>query len=261
MIELTPDQIDLWLAFSHEDDDESSLASYRTLLSTAEKRQETRLHFAKDRRQYLLTRALVRTVMSRYAPIRPEDWAFSTNAQGRPEIANPPGHEPPLSFNLSHSQHLVVLGVTRGRALGVDVENVRDQEAPMDVVRAFFSPPEADALAALPPAQQHDRFFEYWTLKESYMKARGLGLSIQLSEVGFRFLDDRTVDMVLQPQLADDASRWQFWQFRPAPEYLVAVCTERHGATRPELVVRKVALNFEEELLFPTFLRTPGCAR
>lgn len=256
MIELTPGEIHLWLAYYDQINDERLHASYRAFLNPQELQQEPRFYFAKDRRRYLVTRALVRTVLSRYAPLSPEAWAFSTNAYGRPEIANAEVRDLQLSFNISHTHSLIVLGVTKQRALGVDVENVRTRTVSIDIADRFFAPDEVAALATVPPDQQQDRFFEYWTFKESYIKARGMGLSLPLDKFSFQYPHARGVNIAIHPELADDAARWEFWQFRPTAEYLVAICAERVGTRSPRLVVNQLVPSMEEELLAPVFLRT-----
>ena len=237
-IPLTPDEIHLWLVFYDDIADERLQFAYRQLLDTAEREQEPRFYFARDRRRYLVTRALVRTVLSRYVAVDPTEWMFSTNAYGRPEIVNPPARDACLSFNISHTHSLIVLGVTRRRALGVDVENVCTREISIDIADRYFAPEEVAALRAAPPRQQQYRFFEYWTFKESYIKARGMGLSLPLDKFSFHYPDDHAVEIAIHPELDDDSARWQFWQFLPTPEYLVAICAERVGAQSPSLVVR-----------------------
>jgi 4'-phosphopantetheinyl transferase len=138
----------------------------------------------------------------------------------------------------------------------VDVENVLAREVSIDIADRFFAPTEVAALAAVPQHQQQDRFFEYWTFKESYIKARGMGLSLPLDKFSFRYRTDRTVDIAIHPDLADDSTRWQFWQFRPSPEYLLAVCAERIGAQSPSLTVRQIIPMVSEKTLDPKFLRT-----
>ena len=256
IIVLTACEIHLWLTFYDAISDERLHCAYRELLNAAEQTQELRFYFAKDRRRYLVTRALVRTVLSRYASIAPRDWIFSANAYGRPEIANAEAREEYLTFNISHTHSLIVLGVTQRRALGVDVENFAAREISIDIADRFFAPEEVAALAVVPRHQQQYRFFEYWTFKEAYIKARGMGLSLPLDKFSFHLPHDRAVDIAIHPELADDASRWQFWQFRPTPEYLVAVCAERLGTQSPRLVVHKIVPGRDENILSPVFLRT-----
>ncbi len=248
MLELTPEKIDLWFVFFDAIQDESLLNQYRRLLTQAERQQEKRFYFVRDQRRYLVTRALVRTVLSRYAPIAPEQWLFAANAYGRPEIANPHLSQK-ISFNLSHTQSLIVLGVTSGNALGVDTENVRLRQAPLEIAQHYFSPAEVRALSELPTETQYQHFFQYWTLKESYIKARGMGLSIPLDQFGFHFAADREIGISIHPALNDQPSRWHFWQFKPAADYLVAVCAERFGSAKQALIMRNSVPLVKEELL------------
>jgi 4'-phosphopantetheinyl transferase len=252
---LPPEEIHLWLAFYDEITDERLLSDYRSLLNSAEKEQQARFYFAKDRLRYLVTRALVRTVMSRYVPIDPRDWVFSTNAYGCPEIANAQGREAFLSFNISHTESLIVLGVTTRRALGVDVENFRAREVSIEIADRYFAPAEVAALNNVPPQQQQYRFFEYWTFKESYIKARRMGLSLPLDKFSFHYPHDRALEIAIDAELADDAARWQFWQFQPRPEYLVAICAERIPDQPPRLVVHQTVPMSSEKRLSPEFLR------
>ena len=253
LIVLTPAEIHVWLAFYDEISEDSLLAAYRELLSAAEKEQETRFYFARDRRRYLVTRALVRTVLSRYASIQPSEWMFSTNAYGCPAVVNAQAKD--LSFNISHTHSLIVLGVTRSRALGVDVENFQAREVSIDLMDRYFAPQEVEVLTAAPPHEQQYRFFEYWTFKEAYIKARGMGLSLPLDKFSFQYADDRAVEIAILPELADDAARWLFWQFQPKPEYLVAICAERAGARSPRLIVRRAVPLRSEQPFVVEFLR------
>lgn len=234
---LGPGEIHVWLAGYGQSVDASLHAAYRCLLNDSESAQEERFHFARDRQRYLVTRALVRTVLSQYAPsIEPGEWVFSTNAFGRPHVVNAAGRD--LTFNISHTHGLVVLGVTKGRAIGVDAEHVTGRKASLEIAERFFAPVEVADLATVSPDERELRFFEYWTFKEAYIKARGIGLSLALDKFSFRYPDDETVVLAIDEEMADDPYRWQFWQLRPSADYLVAVCVERLGA-EPRLEFRR----------------------
>ena len=247
LIPLAPGEIHLWLSF-YEEIDVHLHPAYRKLLHPAEREQEPRFYFETDRRRYLVTRALLRTVLSRYAPLEPPQWMFSTNDYGKPEIANAQVRKQRLAFNLSHTRNLIVLGITRGRSLGVDVENLRRRKASIEVADHFFAPQEVAALTAEPAEKQQYRFFEYWTLKEAYIKARGMGLTLPLHKFGFHYSDDHSVKITIDPDLGDDAARWQFWQFRPSPDYLAAICGERVGMSCSVVVRRTVPMQDDNEL-------------
>jgi 4'-phosphopantetheinyl transferase len=249
-------RIDLWLAYYDRIDDEPLLARLHALLDETERQQQRRFLFADDRKRYLVTRALVRTVLSRYAPVAPRDWTFSKNGYGRPEIAATHTDAAGLCFNLSHSRGLVVLGVTAGAALGVDVENTRVRQVSEGIAERFFAPSEAAALARIPPEQQQERFFEYWTFKESYIKARGMGLSIPLDRFSFDYPHADAVRLSVLPGLDDDPGRWRFWQCRPSTEHLLAVCAERVAAEAPILSLRRIVPTVGDEALDVVLLRT-----
>jgi 4'-phosphopantetheinyl transferase len=254
LISLASGEIHLWLAFYDELDDPALHAAYRRLLNAQELEQEPRFYFARDRLRYLVTRALVRTVLSRYAQVQPSDWIFSSNEYGRPEIANAQVDRN-LSFNISHTHALIVLGVTCSGALGVDVENIAERAVSIDIADRYFSRHEVVALNAVPAAHQQRRFFEYWTFKEAYIKARGMGLSLPLDKFSFHYPSDDRVGLSIDPELKDDAGRWRVWQFSPRPEYLVAMCAERMRDCASSVVIRQIVPMIGESRLEPKFLR------
>ncbi len=248
MLQISPDQIHLWLAFDREINNANLIADYRRLLlDDAERQREKRFYFAKDQHQYLVTRALVKTVLSRYATVAPDHWRFSKNKYGRPEIANEEVRSQKLSFNISHTAGLIIMGVTCGQTLGVDTENIVQRQAPLDIAHRYFSPQETAALHALPLADQPERFFYYWTLKESYIKARGMGLSIPLDQFSFSFPDEQDIRIEFHSGVKDIPSNWWFSLLKPTPDHLISICVQRTSAVPPQLVVMKsVPLVFAE---------------
>ena len=230
MLELAPGQIDLWLMFGEDVRDPRLLERYRELSTPEERQRELRFHFVKDRRRHAMTRALVRTTLSRYARVAPEEWVFTENAYGKPQVANAEAGARQLSFNVSHTDGLIVLGVTLDRPLGVDAENVSTRAACLDVADHFFAADEVHALFDLPPELRSERFFQYWTLKESYIKARGMGLSIPLDQFSFAFPAGGGIRLSVCAPLNDRASRWMFWHCQPSPDHVMAICAERTHA-------------------------------
>ncbi len=215
-------QIHLWVAFLDEIRDPRLLEKCRRLLSQEELQKQQRFHFERDRHRYLVTRAMVRTVLSRYAEVGPRQWRFETNEFGKPSIAPEHRDAKGIEFNVSHTDGLVVMGVAR-RAIGVDVENVHAREVDVEIADRYFAPAEVAALRAVPGKHRHHRFFEYWTLKESYIKGRGMGLSTPLDRFAFHLDSHAAPRLDIDPSPEDRAERWAFWQFELAPHYLIAV--------------------------------------
>ena len=254
LLPLGADEIHLWLAFDREINDPRLLAAYHDLLDEGERRQHQRFYFEKDRHQYLVTRALTRSVLSRYAPVAPCDWRFDKLEHGRPRIANPEPEAQSLVFNLTHSAGLIVLGITRGAALGIDTENVVEREPPLEISHRYLSPRETADLHALPRAAQPQRFFHYWTLKESYIKARSMGLALPLDQFSFSYADERSVAIGFDERLADTPDRWRFWLLRPGAEHLLAICATQRP-TPQRLVLRRIVPLAQEIPLAAELLR------
>ena len=256
MTQIFPGELHVWLTFYEEIDAVVLSPLYRMLMSAAERHQATRFYFAADRVQYLVTRALVRTVLSQYAAVTPEAWNFETNAYGRPYAVNREALYDGLSFNISHTRSLIVLAITKRCAVGVDVENLVSREPAFEVANSYFATEEAATLRGLAHNEQRYRFFEYWTLKESYIKARGVGLSLPLDRFRFEYPTDNSVALTAGKDVDADAGRWQFWLFQPRPEYLVSLCAEKFSTEPTKVSIRQAIPLQTTQYLKLEFLRT-----
>ena len=208
--------------------DPAELARCRALLTDDERQKTDRFRLARDRHTCLMTRVLVRTSLSRYCDVPPARWRFRTNDHGRPEIGTPPST---IRFNLSHTNGLIVCLVSRGREVGVDVENLDRANRWLDLAERFFAPREAAALRRVDASERPTRFLQYWTLKESYIKARGLGLAIPLAGFSFDLPAPAPDDISIRftHAIGDDEARWQFTLERLDRNHLVATAVERAG--------------------------------
>jgi 4'-phosphopantetheinyl transferase len=231
-------EVHVFTAVPEQDSAPAARARCEAMLSADERARMQRFRFEHDRHMYLVAHALVRVALSRYAACAPAAWTFTAGVHGRPEIA-PGTCELPLRFNLSHTRGLVAVAIALERDVGVDVEHMYPRSFDLDVAGHFFAPAEVAALEVLPAAARRDRFFAYWTLKESYIKARGLGLAMPLDRFAFdldRPADpkhDPPDDIVLSvarglgPGLDDDGSGWWFHQRVLTPEHRLAVALRR----------------------------------
>lgn len=222
-MQLTANEVHLYFSQAEKITDPRLLEAYESLLTDDELTRMSRLYFARHRHQYLVTRALIRTTLSSYFPVDPTEWRFGKNAYGKPEISL--GDTTwPVRFNLSHCDGLVLCGLTREVDIGVDVEDTqRSTVTAFERLSSYFSRSEIEELAHLPEDKQKSRFFDYWTLKESYIKARGMGLAIPLSKFSFHFDTERLQGFSLDPALEDDAKNWQFRQLDMNRRYRIAL--------------------------------------
>jgi 4'-phosphopantetheinyl transferase len=229
----------VWLLAAPEDADDARAERAAALLDDGERARMARFRDARDVRRYLFAHALARTTLTRYAPhVPPAGWRFRVGPHGRPEIvdaagaaAGGAGSAEALRFNISHTAGLVACAVTRGRDVGVDVEHVYPprwgDETCLEIAGAHFAPAEAAGLAALPAADRRARFFEIWTLKEAYIKARGLGLALPLA--GFAFdSGGPEIGVRFEPGVDDGVpGGWCFERFRPTPRHALALAARR----------------------------------
>ena len=226
--------IHVWYTLAARELEEVVAARYMALLPPQERDRHDRFVQEKDRRQYLLGKVLVRTILSRYLARAPHEWLFTTSRFGKPVLANGPA-EPNLLFNLSHTEGLVACVVARDWEVGIDVENV-GRSVNLDVARRFFAPAEVAFLEQVPEDQRQTTFFLFWTLKEAYVKARGLGLSLPLDQFAFRLDNPRSPTITFDPAMHEDSDNWRFFLPEvPSKEHQVAVAA-RCGKTK-ELAV------------------------
>lgn len=227
-LDLGADDIHLWFARPPALADSGIFRAYESLLSDAERERLGRFRFERHRHEYLLTRALVRTTLSHYLPVQPADWRFSHNAYGKPETDPPCG----LRFNLSNSPGLVACVVSCGGEVGVDVEPWQRAGDILGLAEEVFSPQELAGIRRLAGQPQEDRGLSLWTLKESYVKARGMGLSLPLREFSFVFDGSAPIRLRFAPGFGDWPERWRFGLLDHAG-HRVAVVAEH--ADRPRL--------------------------
>lgn len=231
--------VHLWFAAVGELEDPKHSAAAWAVLSSSEKRHAARFHFEQDRNSFLTSRSLRRHVLSHYAAIEPNQWHFTSNQHGRPRIAFPLTDEP-LEFNTSKSGDIVVCAVTRGISVGVDIESL-DRPVPAGAVESIFAPSEIAALQELPLNDRNKRFFTHWTLKEAYVKARGLGLSLPLDSIAFNVSHSPRQSVYLESSAADDSDAWQFTLLSPTFAHIAAVCLPRQRGLDPQIVMRWVS--------------------
>lgn len=229
---LPPGTIDIWLAGIKPLPPEW-IAVWLRLLSEDELNRYERFVSAEARLQHLTARVLVRTVLSRYANVAPETWRFEVNAFGRPAVGGPAtGRD--LRFNLSHTNGLVALAIAENRDVGIDVEWINQAIDVACLAPSIMARTELKAFeTALPGHARRELFFAFWTLKEAYIKARGMGFSLPLDGISFDLSDGRTSINFNSSLIVDDPARWLFCRLAPTPLHALALAAEG-----PSLVVR-----------------------
>lgn len=209
---------------------EPALRRLWEVLSTDERQRADRFHFQRDRGHFVAARGGLREILGRYTGATPQSLRFSYDSFGKPSLSDPPpgvaAGGTPLHFNVSHSGGVALYAVAAGREVGVDVERVREDFAGLDIARNFFSPHEVAALSALPAEERPTAFFDCWTRKEAYIKARGLGLSHPLHLFTVSLTPGRPAALLRTDDDPQEASRWSLAELFPGEGYRAALAFE-----------------------------------
>ncbi|MHB8956517.1 MAG: 4'-phosphopantetheinyl transferase family protein [Pirellulaceae bacterium] len=236
---LARDQVHVWYCLTDDPPWADVQSHYLSLLSVDERERYYRFMFDEDRRQFLLARTLVRTMLSRYAVVGPRDWEFEYSAKGKPSVASRLclSH---LQFSHSHADALVACAIAHTYCVGVDVESA-EREVDLKIARHCLSPSERQLFAHANPTEQQRQLLRSWTLKEAYSKARGLGLSLGFADYSFSFPPDDSQG----PRLAchgvshEDPRQWQFHQSLIDGKYYLAVAVARPVSRPCQFIVRR----------------------
>lgn len=199
---------------------------WQQILSADERTRAARFHFPHDRQHFTATRALLRTILASYVASEPAKLVFRYSEKDKPSLALA-GNQ--VEFNVSHSGTRALLAFARGRALGVDVERIREDLDPIALARRFFSTHEQNQLAALDPTEKYSGFFRCWTRKEAYIKARGTGLSLPLDQFDVSLqAGDENALLTTRPDPLQ-AGLWSLQEIPAGDGYIAALCVQGHG--------------------------------
>lgn len=235
MLELDKQDIHLWLVREPDVSSPSLWQTYLDLLSPREKARHERLAKDDARRQFILTQILARSVLSRYLEnLAPEEIRFGRNPHGKPFLE---GHDW-LQFNLTNSHGMMVLAVGADVEIGVDVEYTRRDAAFLKLARRWFAPAEWASFDGLEGEKLRQHFFDYWTLKEGWLKGYGTGLKTPLATFCIA-LQQQGISVTFDEKLNEVPDDWSFWQFDVAGDFRLSLCARDAGSRKSRILARE----------------------
>lgn len=179
--------------------DASCRAQVWSWLSLEERNRYKSFASKQQANQYLLARALLRSQLSKQvSDVMPNEWLFTVDSDGKPRLADGFSYVN-LRFNLSHSEDLVVLAMTEGVDVGVDVECIHRPVFSMPLAKRYFAKNELADLMRLTELLRIKRIAQLWTLKESYLKTNGLGVRVPLNKLEFCFTGEGGLHVSVSP--------------------------------------------------------------
>ncbi len=240
MHELASGEVQVWIA-RLEETDARALDRCRAMLNDAELQRLNRLASEPLKAEFLLTRGLCRLTLSAYANVCPKDWEFECNAYGKPSIALPANLKM-LRFNLTNTRTLAACAVAFDVDIGVDIEPLNRTDDTLPISTGIFTSAEVLLLRTLGAANRVRRFYELWTLKEAYAKAKGTGLSELLDRVSFQPQGSST-RACFDSGSGDCEDDWQFEQIDLDCNHLLALAVHKKRGPRLRCTFRKTRID------------------
>lgn len=223
-------------------------AGFLALLSEAERRRVQDFRSTIACNQYIYGRALVRCALARFTGSRPEAVPLQLTADGKPFLS--PDAAGAIEFSLSHKPGCIAVALTRRGEIGVDVEAIAPDRANEKIARHYFASSEVRQLHGLSAEQMPLRFCRFWSLKEAYIKARGLGLRIPLKDFAFAFAEpDRLeqpgpgIRIAFTSAIRDDPAAWQFHTRRAGADHLLSLAIRRQRGEDVRLSFAEIAVD------------------
>lgn len=136
--------------------------------------------FKQVQESYIISQGGLRLLLSHYLGIPPKEIQIGKLSKGKPYSIDNPN----LCFNMSNSGRKVVYAFSMDEDVGIDLEKIRELPDLDELIEKNYIPSERDYINKLPEQRQY-RFFQFWTIKEAYLKAIGVGMRIPPDNIAF----------------------------------------------------------------------------
>lgn len=204
--------------------------TFRNLLASVSSEKQERikqLSKLEDAKRALLADILVRSIIANELKISRSRIEFEYNRYGKPYLKK----NSFLHFNISHSGHWIVCAIDN-KPVGIDIEKIIPVD--LEIAAQFFSDEEYRLLMAKSPEVRKQFFFDLWTLKESYIKAVGEGLSTPLKSFTVSFSGKDEIVIESENKLQN----WNLKQYYLDPEYKMSVCATHKSFPDNVIIVK-----------------------
>ncbi len=227
------DSIDVWSI--HLPDCRDEVESCRGLLADEELERASKFFKSKDAENFILCRGLLRRILGEVLDADPSALSFERNGHGKPFLA-----DEELEFNVSHSRDRLLIALTFGRAIGVDIEFRRSGINMDAIANRWFAPEEREFFQGLENPEQG--FFDIWAKKEAYVKALGMGIFKELHSFAVPLGNEPGFPMVgIYDASGVKNEEWFFQPLEIDPAYAAALVSEA-----PVVPIRFRSLNVVE---------------
>lgn len=200
------------------------LEKFKTILSQEELTKAFKFKFEKHQNRFIITRANLRLILSKYINIKPENIEFIYSEKGKPSLAQNYNNVG-IEFNLSHSGELALYAVTKDKKIGIDVEKIRTNCDVESIAKRFFCESEYQFISRLPEKEKEKAFYQLWTGKEAYLKATGEGLGGGLDTIELD-LESKEIKIAKIKGEEKNVNNWYLYELKMPENYLGSLAVE-----------------------------------
>jgi 4'-phosphopantetheinyl transferase len=221
-------EVHVWIAGL--DRSAEQIARMSLSLDREEIARAARFRTDEHRNRFIVSRAAQREILSGYGGVDPASITYEYSAHGKPSLRASGTGLDSIRFNVTNSVNRALVAVAWEREVGVDVEAQRTIRDAGALARRFFSPSEYAALQTMHDEAVERAFLSCWTRKEAYVKAIGLGISMQLAGFDVNVEPDEPATLLATRHDAAAAARWTMHSLDAGAGYFATLVVEGEPA-------------------------------
>lgn len=201
----------------------------RLVLSPEETKKASYFKYEREQHAYIISQAVLRLLISVYLDMEPAEVILVASKKGKPYLVN----EPSLYFNISNSHEICVYAFSRDAEVGIDIEKIRELPDLDQLIKQNLTTNEKTYLHKY-PKNKLALFFQFWTFKESYLKAIGEGMRLTPENLEFS-VNDGTIRL-RSVTYGFEATDWQFKRFTREGNYTGTLTYQRKDTLIREML-------------------------
>lgn len=204
------------------------LSAFERTLSSEELARAARFLSQIHRDHFVASRGILRSILAHYLDKNPYELLFQYGRYGKPALEQTASEGTDIRFNVAHSAGLLLIVVSVGRELGVDLEKIQPAFLNKEIVEEVFSKEEQADYHTVREPMRVKRFFDAWTRKEAFLKALGVGLSVPLCRI--EVLKETNVCLIrIKSDKETRKSNWTIFPLEINHGYSACLVVEGHG--------------------------------
>lgn len=214
---LKKNEVHVWLiSWSKLLIDEKKICEFLNSLEIYKMKQ---FHFYSDQMRYAAGRAVLNELLPRYIDSSNKKLNIKRNKYGKPYLFVD-GKQSDIKFNISHSGEKIGLIFSWNREVGIDIEEQKEIPDYYEIISQSFHSKEEELFLKSEKKQEYEKFFNYWTLKEAYVKGLGYGLSKDLNSFYIKKKNDVNYCVY---DLTEESEQWSLNLLKFSENYSGAI--------------------------------------